>query len=89
MAVAEALAHGIAVVATATGSVEDLVADEAGLVVPVGDRQALASALREVLGSAELRARLTAGACRARARLRTWDQAATEMAEGLEALVHG
>jgi glycosyltransferase involved in cell wall biosynthesis len=89
MAVAEALAHGIPVVATATGAVQNLVADDAGLVVPVGDRQALASALREVLGRADLRARLAAGACRARARLRTWDQAATEMARGLEALVHG
>jgi glycosyltransferase involved in cell wall biosynthesis len=89
MAVAEALAHGIPVVATATGAVQNLVADDAGLVVPVGDRQALASALREVLGNADLRARLAAGACRTRARLRTWDQAATEMARGLEALVHG
>jgi glycosyltransferase involved in cell wall biosynthesis len=89
MAVAEALAHGIPVVATATGSVQDLVADDAGLIVPAGDRQALASALRQVVGSAELRARLTAGACRARMRLRTWDQAATEMARCLGALVHG
>ena len=89
MAVAEALAHGIPLVATATGAVQDLVADDAGLIVPVGDRQALASALRQVVGSAELRVRLTAGACRARMRLRTWDQAATEMAKSLEALVYG
>jgi glycosyltransferase involved in cell wall biosynthesis len=89
MAVAEALAHGIPVVATATGSVQTLLADDAGMVVPVNDRQALASALSHVVGSPHLRAQLAAGACRARARLQTWDQAATNMARGLEALVYG
>ena len=88
MAVAEALAHGIPVVATATGSVPELLADGAGLVVPVGDRQALTSALRRVLSSPQLRAQLAEGACRARTRLRTWDQAATEMARELEALAY-
>ncbi|NOT26448.1 MAG: glycosyltransferase family 4 protein [Acidobacteria bacterium] len=89
MAVAEALARGIPVIATATGSVEALLADDAGLVVHVGDRQALASALRRVLGSSLIRAQLAAGASRTRTRLRTWDQAATELARGLEALVYG
>lgn len=89
MAVTEALAHGLPVVATATGAIERFAGDDAGLIVPVGDRQALATALERVLSCAALRVRLTTGACRARIRLRTWDQAATEMARGLEALVHG
>jgi glycosyltransferase involved in cell wall biosynthesis len=84
--VAEALAHGLAVVATATGATPDLVGDDAGLIVPVGDAAALTDALRRVIGDAALRRRLGEGARRRRDRLPTWDAAAGRMATALEHL---
>jgi glycosyltransferase involved in cell wall biosynthesis len=84
MAVAEALARGVPVVATATGAATELLADDAGMVVPVGDVHALASALTTIVGDASVRARVTAGARRMRERLRTWDAAAAELAAILE-----
>jgi glycosyltransferase involved in cell wall biosynthesis len=87
MAVAEALAHGVPVVSTATGAIAALVGDDAGVVVPPDDVEALTCALRRVLGDAGVRARLTAGARRARGRLRTWGDAAREFSAAL-ALVH-
>lgn len=86
MAVAEALARGLPVVSTTTGAIGDLVGDEAGLLVPPGDGEALTAALARVLGDAELRARLAGGARRVRERLRSWDEAVGEMAAALERL---
>jgi glycosyltransferase involved in cell wall biosynthesis len=90
MAVAEALARGLPVVATMTGAIPELVGNEAGLLVPVGDTSALAGALSRVLGDAALRARLAEGARHVRDRLPTWDEAAGRMADALESLnTHG
>ena len=86
MAVAEALAHGLPVVATATGAIADLVGDDAGLVVPVGNRAALTSALAHIIGDAGLRERLADGARRKRDRLPTWDEAARTMSQALTRL---
>jgi glycosyltransferase involved in cell wall biosynthesis len=79
MAVIEGCAHGIPAVATAVGSVPDLVVHgETGWLVPVGDAQALAAALAEAIadpaecsrrGAAAQRLhaeRLTLSACRHR-----------------------
>jgi glycosyltransferase involved in cell wall biosynthesis len=84
MAVAEALARGLPVVSTATGAIEDLVGDDAGLLVPAGDVEALTRALSAVVTDAALRARLAAGAGRARTRLASWDDAAGLMARTIE-----
>ena len=87
MAVAEALAHGLPVISTATGAIPELVGGEAGLLVPVGDAVALAGALSEVLGNSHSRerlAQLAQGARRVRDRLPTWEGAAGKMAEVLE-----
>jgi len=92
MAVAEALARGLPVIATATGAIADLVGRDAGIVVPPGDAAALASALDAALGDPSLRARFAAGARRVRARLPTWEDAALGMAGALERareLAHG
>ena len=86
MAVAEALAYGLPVVATSTGAIPQLVGEDAGLLVPVGDRDALAQALTRVIGDAALRQRLAEGARRRRDRLPTWEDAARRMATALERL---
>lgn len=59
----EALSVGVPMVATAVGGVPEVVHDgENGLLVPPGDPEALAAAIRRVLEEPGLRARLAAGA---------------------------
>ncbi len=90
MAVAEALAHGLPVVATNTGAIPELLKDGAGLVVPVGDVAALHDALQRVLSDAALRARLGEGARRVREELPTWDDTSGRIAVALHSMVaHG
>jgi len=61
VALIEALASGRAVVATDVGGVRSVVVDgETGILVPAGDAPAVATALKRVLGSQALRARLGA-----------------------------
>jgi len=63
MSVLEAMANGLAIVATPVGSVPDAIADdETGLLVPAGDRAAMAEALARVIDGPELRRRLGEGA---------------------------
>lgn len=57
MAVLEAMAHGLCVVATDVGGIPDLV-DDCGLLLPVGDLASLADALREVITDHARRAEL-------------------------------
>lgn len=83
MAVAEALAHGLPVVSTTTGAIPELVGNDAGVLVPPGDADALAKALSRALDPGE-RERLAAGARRVRDRLPTWDDAFNKMAAVLE-----
>ena len=87
MAVAEALAHGLPVVATATGAIPDLVGHgvhAAGLVVPPGDVAALARALSQMLSDPRARQRFAEGARRVRERLPTWDDAARRISQVLD-----
>ncbi len=86
MAVAEALAHGLPVVATTTGAIPELVGSDAGVLVPVGDTPALVEALSRVLGDASLRARLAQGARRVRDQLPTWEEASGRFAATLNSL---
>jgi colanic acid/amylovoran biosynthesis glycosyltransferase len=65
VALMEAMAAGVPVIATAAGGVPELLAGGAGLLVPVGDTAALTWAMETVLRDAPLRARL-AGAGRRR-----------------------
>lgn len=63
MAILEAMAHALPVVATPVGSVTDAVVDgETGLIVPVGAPDALAAALVSLIDDAGLRRRLGARA---------------------------
>jgi glycosyltransferase involved in cell wall biosynthesis/peptidoglycan/xylan/chitin deacetylase (PgdA/CDA1 family) len=63
VAVMEALAMGVPIVATAVGGIPELVRDgQEGLLVPSGDAAALAAAIARVVDDDELRARLGAAA---------------------------
>jgi glycosyltransferase involved in cell wall biosynthesis len=83
MAVAEALARGLPVVSTDTGAIAKLVGDEAGIVVPPGNQDALAHALESAMDP-RVRARLAQGSQRVRQRLRTWQDAASATIHALE-----
>ena len=86
MAVAEALAQGLPVVASRTGAAASLVGD-AGLLVDPGDGAALTGALRQLLADV---GRREAFAARARARsamLPRWEESAAQMAGELARLV--
>ena len=81
MAVAEALAHGLPVVSTATGEIPNLVGTQAGLLVPVDDAAALRTALARVLAEPALLTTLAAGAAARRPGLCRWEQVGERLAE--------
>jgi glycosyltransferase involved in cell wall biosynthesis len=83
MALAEALARGLPVISTTAGAIPETVPAAAGVLVPPGDPQALAAALRRVMLEPELYARLRAGARAARAHLPSWDDAARAFAAAI------
>jgi glycosyltransferase involved in cell wall biosynthesis len=83
MVLDEALARGLPVIASRAGAIPDTVPDDAGLLVPPGDPQALAAALREVMCAPERRAHLIAGARAARRNLSSWDGATRLFAAAL------
>jgi glycosyltransferase involved in cell wall biosynthesis len=63
LVVAEALAVGTPVISTAVGGVVEVLEEgRNGLLVPVGDQEALAAAIRRFFADAELQARLRAAA---------------------------
>jgi glycosyltransferase involved in cell wall biosynthesis len=86
MACAEALAHGLPVVATTAGAIPDTVPASASILVPPGDAAALREALRRVLVNEHLRARLAAGAALAGAALPDWPMVVSNWAAGLDRL---
>jgi glycosyltransferase involved in cell wall biosynthesis len=80
MALAEALARGLPLVASTGGAAADTVPDAAALKVPPGDDAALAGALRRALADAPLRRRMAEAAWAAAALLPGWDQTAAIIA---------
>ncbi len=76
MAIAEALARGLPVVATSGGATAETVPADAGLLVPPGDVAALDRALHRMLAEPGLRGRFRQGALRARAGLPGWGDTA-------------
>jgi glycosyltransferase involved in cell wall biosynthesis len=56
ISIVEAMAQGIPVIATAVGGIPDMLGPDAGLLVPVGDVDALADALTRLAGDPALRA---------------------------------
>jgi glycosyltransferase involved in cell wall biosynthesis len=87
MAFAEALSHGLPVIAARAGAVPRTVPESAGLLVPPGDVAALAAALRRVIAEPELRRRLAVGALAAGALLPNWDESVRCWAAAFERLV--
>jgi glycosyltransferase involved in cell wall biosynthesis len=84
MSLAEALARGLPIVASTGGAAIETVPDAAALKVPPGDVEALAAALRRIVGDADLRARLSDAAWQAGRRLPGWDGTARIVARALQ-----
>ncbi len=85
MAFAEALAHGLPVIATTAGATPDTVPSSAGVLVPPDDIEALALALRRLIADPVERRRLAAGARAHASRLPTWRATAELVAGAIEA----
>jgi glycosyltransferase involved in cell wall biosynthesis len=86
MAIAEAMAHGLPVVAANAGAIPEVVPDSAGILVPPGDPMALASALRRLLSDAPHRAELAVGAAKTARQLASWSDTAAKIASALNAV---
>jgi glycosyltransferase involved in cell wall biosynthesis len=86
MVFAEALSHGLPIIACATGAVPQVVPDEAGLLVPVDNVQAFADALRRLLTEPQTRHAKAEGSARAGAKLPTWDDTAAILSRRLQEL---
>jgi glycosyltransferase involved in cell wall biosynthesis len=84
---AEALAHGLPVVACDAGPVPKLVGREAALLVPPGDVEALSTALDLLLNDAGLRDRMSAAARRRALALPRWEDTAASFLRVLRELV--
>lgn len=70
---AEALAHGLPVIACDVGPVPELVGEEAAVLVPPGDVEALSGALDLLLNDAGMRGRMTAATRRRAKGLPRWE----------------
>ena len=84
MALAEALARGLPIVATNAGAIPGTVPPSVGMLVEPGDPAALAGALRQVMTEPSLRDLLAAGAATERDRLPSWQSAARAFAAELD-----
>ena len=86
MAYAEAIAHGLPVVGTTGGAIPQTVPSSASRLVPPGDVDALATALRDVMESEAVRRTLAAGARAAAAALPSWVESGEKFARALDEL---
>jgi glycosyltransferase involved in cell wall biosynthesis len=86
MVVAEALAHGLPVVASDTGAAAHLLACGGGVLVPPGDTAALCAALAPLLADPARLGPLRQAALAARDRLPTWRAAFEQWAQVLQAV---
>jgi glycosyltransferase involved in cell wall biosynthesis len=86
MAIAEAIAHGVPVVATLAGAIPETVANGAGALVPPDDIDALASALRRLIEDRGERRGMADAAWREAAKLPTWERSAELFSGAIEAV---
>jgi glycosyltransferase involved in cell wall biosynthesis len=90
MVLAEALARGLPILSTSGGAVPDTVPADAGVLVPPGDEEALASALQELLSGSEgavRRAALAQGSLRHGRSLPTWSDAGLAFERAVQELL--
>ena len=90
MAVTEALAHGVPVIAAAVGGLPEALGSgtdgtRPGQLIPPGDPAALAAAIGDWLGDEHHRHRLRAAVRKRRSTLSGWDQTTQEIANALTA----
>lgn len=83
MVVTEALAHGLPVITTTGGALDETLPQGAGLKVAPGDVEALKHALSRFCDDAALRDSLKAGALAAREQLNDWQAAGVAFAKAL------
>jgi glycosyltransferase involved in cell wall biosynthesis len=86
MVYAEALAHGLPIVATSAGAIPEIVPASASLLVSPGDTAAFRAALQRVLAEDDLRERLSTGAVLAAKSLPDWPTAVQRWAEACDRL---
>ncbi len=86
MAFAEAMAHGLPVVASGEGAVRDTVPEAAGILCPAGDALAFAEALRLILSNHALRRDKAEAAWQYGQTLPSWTQTADTIAGVLESM---
>lgn len=86
MAFAEAMAHGLPIVATGDGAVATTVPADAGFVLKAGDVNAVREALRRLIAGPDLRRAMGDAAFRHAAGLPGWADAAGTLARLLETL---
>jgi glycosyltransferase involved in cell wall biosynthesis len=87
MVFAEAMAHGLPIVASGGGAVAGTVPPEAGFVCPAGDAKAIASALRALLLDGNLRQAKAEAAWRHGQTLPQWPETAAIIAGALQRLL--
>lgn len=84
MAFAEALAHGLPVVATTGGAIPETVPSTAGILVAPGDAEQFAQALRRLMTDRQLLEKLSSGARQAANHQPDWQQSAQLFSEVLQ-----
>jgi glycosyltransferase involved in cell wall biosynthesis len=86
MAIAEALAYGIPVVATRVGAIPEVVPGNAGILVAPDDPAVLADSLRRLIESASARRAFADGARAAARNFASWRDTAARIASALDAV---
>ena len=87
MAFAEALAHGLPVIATTGGAIPETVPSTAGILVEPGDVAQFAQALRQIIVDETLRARLSDGAAKAARIQPDWAQSSESFSKLLQSFL--
>ena len=87
MVLTEALACALPIVSTTAGAIPETVPAAAGRLVPPGEPDALAGALRDVLTDPECYQHLVDGAAEARQTLQSWEESARQFAVVLDEAV--
>ena len=83
MVLAEAMQQGLPIIATSAGAIPEAVPPGAGILVPPEDVEALAAALRRLIGDPAERQRYAAAARAAAGSLPNWADTARDVADGL------